>query len=110
MEVRSVQSDGTVDRMVATAELDAHAATRHALTTASQDLAAGRTPPRSVLNALTHGLGHSLRNVAVQSDQLRAATLGCSASGSVGDGPTLGGGGAAQIVNLRHESRGVGGT
>lgn len=102
VELRSTSSAGTVERVVLHARLSDDAAVRAAVEQFRHDLSAGRAPSGSTVDALVAGVRGSLVDPVVQTDQLQAATHGCSGRSVGGAGVTLGGGGGAQVVNLRH--------
>lgn len=101
LELRSTSPDGTVDRVVVHARLSDDAAVRAAAGQVRRELASGRAPSRAAVDALAAGLRGSLVDPVVQADQLEAETLGCSGRSVGGAGVRLGGGGGAQVVNLR---------
>jgi hypothetical protein len=101
LELRSTSTAGTVDRVVVHARLSDDAAVRATTEQVRRDLAAGRAPSRTALDALVAGVRGSLIGPVVRADQLEAATLGCSARSVGGTGVKVGGGGGAQVVNLR---------
>ena len=102
VELRSTSPDGTVDRVVAHARLSDDDGLRAATEQVRRDLSAGRTPSRTAMDALVSALRGSVVDPVVQADQLQASSLGCAARSVGGAGVRLGGGGGAQIVNLRH--------
>jgi len=102
LELRSTSPSGTVDRVVVHAQLSADTAVRAATEQVRRDVTAGRPPTRATVDAVLAGVTGSVGHPAVQADQLDAVTRGCSARSVGGAGVTLGGGGGAQVVNLRH--------
>lgn len=101
LEVRSTSSSGTVDRVVVHARLSADAAVQAAADRARADLAAGRAPSRSTLDALLAGVRGTATDPVVQVDRLEASSKGCAARSVGGAGVRLGGGAGVQVVNLR---------
>jgi len=101
-ELRSTSPSGTVDRVVVHAHLSDDAAVRAATAQMHRDVSAGRPPSRAIVDAVLAGVEGSAVHPVVQSDQLEAVSQGCSARSVGGAGVTLGGGGGAQVVNLRH--------